>query len=283
MKKKIVMIPLSILFLIIAVCCFGLLYLAWQFTFPAKAVTTFSEISEPMLTRAEYVEPTQPTEPPTEETETETETEPETVPEGPYYMSLDMNQVASYHNSNPEVVGWVKVAGTVINYPIMQKMEDNNYYVDHSWNGAWNHAGAIFADWRCRLENSDNTLVYGHNMGNGSMFHAIKNYKSAAWGNSHKYIEVATLQHRYLYRVFSCNVLYGEVGAKFEYWNFIEMNRTDYRNFVNSIINTATVFYGDTRHLPRVNDNKFITLQTCNSGANDGIRCVVFAYLVEER
>ncbi len=283
MIKKILMIPASLLLLAGAVLCFGMLYLSWSFTFPEKAVTASAETNTPVLTRSEYVQPTEPPteEPPTEEV-TEVTEEPEPIPEGPYYMSLDMNNVASYYNSNHDVVGWIKVSGTAVNYPIMQN-EDNNYYVSHTWNGVSNHAGAIFADWRCRLETSDNTLVYGHNMANGSMFSALKNYKSASWGNAHKYIEVATLQHRYLYRVFSCNVLYGEAGAKFEYWNFIEMNRTDYRNFVNNIVNTATVFYGDTRHLPRVNENKFITLQTCNSGANDGIRCVVFAYLVEER
>lgn len=276
MNKRVLMIPASLLLLFSALACFGLLYLSWSFSFPAKAIPTALNSEIPSLSRAEYV---QPTEAPTEEIIEETE---EVLPEGPYYMQLDMNKVASYYNTNHDVVGWVRIADTAINYPIMQNA-DNNFYVDHAWNGSWSSAGAIFADWRCRLDSSDNTLVYGHNMGNGSMFHAIKNYKSAGWGNSHKYIEVATLEHRYLYRVFSCNVLYGEAGAKFQYWNFIEMNRTDYKNFVNSIINTATVFYGDMRHLPRVSDNKFITLQTCNSGANDGIRCVLFAYLVEER
>ncbi len=279
MYKKILLIPVSLLLLAAAAVCFGLLYLSWNFTFPEKTYVAAVALEEPALTRSEYVQPTQPTEP---ETEPEETTEPEVIPEGPYYMSLDMSKLASHYNANHDVAGWIKISGTAINYPIMQN-EDNNFYVDHAWNGAWSHAGAIFADWRCNLEDSDNTLVYGHNMGNGSMFHAIKNYKSAGWGSSHKYIEVATLEHRYLYKVFSCNVLYGEAGAKFQYWNFINMNRTDYRNFVNSIINTSGAFYGDRRHLPRVSENNFITLQTCNSGANDGIRCVLFAYRIDER
>lgn len=278
MHKKILMIPASILLLFTALICFKLLYFSWNFTFPEKAVTAFSVLDEPSLTRAEYVQPT--TEPPTEESTEETEPQPEK--EAPYSMRLDMNTVASYHSQNPDVIGWIRISDTAINYPIMQN-DNNEFYVNHAWNGASSHAGAIFADWRCRLGASDNTLIYGHNMGNGSMFHAIKNYKTASWGNTHKYIEVATLEHRYLYRVFSCNVLYGEAGAKFEYWNNIEMNRTSYRNFLNNIINTATVFYGDQRHLPRVNQQNMITLQTCNSGANDGMRCIVFAYCVEER
>ena len=281
-KKKTFMIPASVLLLLAAVLCFGLLYLSWNFTLPQKASAAAVILEEPALTRAEYVQPTEPPTEPETETETETETEPPPEPEAPYHMQLDMSALASHHASNPDVVGWIKISGTVINYPIMQN-EDNNFYVNHAWNGSSSHAGAIFADWRCKLEGSDNTLVYGHNMGNGSMFHAIKNYKDASWGRTHKYIEVATLEHRYLYKVFSCNVLNGEAGAKFQYWNFVEMNRTDYRNFLTNIMNTATVFYGDARHLPRVKQQDFITLQTCNSGANDGIRCVVFAYRVEEK
>jgi len=288
MHKKLWIFPVSLLLTAVAVICFGILYLSWRFQLPVRADFSSDFSTDSCLTRAEYIQPTEPpTEPPTEapvEPEPEPEPEPaEPVKETPYYMQLNMSTVTSYHNTNPDVVGWIKVSGTVINYPIMQKEGDNNYYVNHAWNGASSNAGAIFADWRCRLESSDNTLMYGHNMGNGSMFHAIKNYKTASWGRSHPYIEVATLEHRYLYKVLSCNVLYGEAGAKFEYWNFIEMNRTDYRNFINGIRNTATVWYGDDKHLPRDNHEKFVTLQTCNSGANDGIRCVIFAYCVEER
>ncbi|MBR0484401.1 MAG: class B sortase, partial [Oscillospiraceae bacterium] len=155
MNRKILMIPASILLIFTAVFCFGMLYLSWSFSFPAKTVPTWINTNAPSLTRAEYV---QPTETPAEEIVEETE---ETVPEGPYYMQLDMNKVASHYNTNHDVVGWIRIADTAINYPIMQNA-DNNFYVDHAWNGSWSSAGAIFADWRCRLESSDNTLVYGH-------------------------------------------------------------------------------------------------------------------------
>lgn len=277
MNKSIIMIPASVLLTIAALFCFGLLYLAWDFTFPEKTAPVYTTMNVPSLTRSEYVQPTEaPTEPPTEVIAEPPE------PEAPYHMTLDMGTVASYHASNPDVVGWIKISGTSINYPIMQ-CEDNEYYMKHSWNGASSSAGAIFADFRCRPDLSDNIILYGHNMGNGSMFHGIKNYKSTDWGNSHKYIEVATLEHRYLYRVFSCNVLYGGSGANFQYWNFVEMNRTDYRNFINGIVNSATAFYGNKSRLPRDNQQDFITLQTCNSGSSDNIRCVVFAYCVGER
>ncbi|MBD5142171.1 MAG: class B sortase [Ruminococcus sp.] len=279
MLKKLIYIPISLLLILLSCICFCMIYLSYHYVLPAKADVNLKTASKSYFTRAEYVQPTEPpTEPPTME---EPEPEPEPEPEAPYYMQLDMSTVSSYHNSNSEVVGWIKISGTVINYPIMQN-GDNEYYVNHSWNKQSSHAGAIFADFRCNLEKSDDTILYGHNMGNGSMFHAIKNYKTSSWGNSHKYIEIATLEHRYLYKILSCNVLYGEAGAKFEYWNFVEMNRTDYRNFLNGIRNSATVWYGDDKHLPRDNYEKIITLQTCNSGANDGIRCVVFAYRVGE-
>ncbi|MDE5769908.1 MAG: class B sortase [Oscillospiraceae bacterium] len=275
MQKKILLLPLCLLLLGVTALCGFVIDLSYRYAMPGKAAVSLEDTGEdPYINRAEYV---QPTEPPTE-----SPTEPETEPEQPYYMQLDMSTVASYHQSNPDVVGWIKISGTVINYPVMQN-GDNEFYVTHSWDKKSSHAGAILADFRCRPERSDNTLLYGHNMGNGSMFHAIKNYKVASWGNSHQYIEFATLEHRYLYKVLSCNVLYGEAGAKFEYWNYVEMNRPEHRTFLTNIRNTATAWYGDDKHLPRDNQQKMLTLQTCNSGANDGMRCIVFAYCIGER
>ena len=274
MLKKIIFIPLSLLLIIAAILCGFVIDLSYHYSLPGKAAVSLEDTNEPYITRAEYVQPTEPvTEPPTEA---------ETEPEQPYYMQIDMSTVKSYHESNPDVVGWIRISGTVINYPVMQN-GDNEFYVIHSWDKKSSHAGAILADFRCRPERSDNTILYGHNMGNGSMFHAIKNYKSASWGTSHQYIEFATLEHRYLYKILSCNVLYGEAGAKFEYRNYVEMNRPEHRTFLTNIKNTATAWYGDDKHLPRDNQQKMLTLQTCNSGANDGMRCVIFAYCIGER
>jgi len=282
-KHKSWMIFLAILFLLAGIACFVALVMALKFTLPVKNVSASVTKVNPMLDRSNYVwvEPTEPpTEPTTEET---TESVMEAVEEEnatpllpTYTMTINMANIQSNYNNNHDAIGWIRVPDTVISYPIMQTT-DNYYYVEHASNGAASHAGAIFADYRCNLDRTDNAILYGHNMGNGSMFHAIKNYKSSSWGARHPYIEMASVNHRYLYRVISCNVIYGEAGANFEYWNYISMNRPNFRYYYNSIRNTSTVWYGNDVEIPRDNQDNFLVLQTCNSGSNDGIRCVVFA------
>lgn len=265
------LLPVICVLLLIAGGCFVLLYTAGHFSLSGVPGRERDYAHSPLIDR----EALRPTEPPTEPP-----TQPPT--EEPYEMSIDMARVASHHSANPDVIGWVRIKDTVINYPIMQDA-DNTFYIDHNWQGAPSFSGSIFADYRCSIDTSDNTLVYGHNMGNGTMLHAIKNYKVEDWGRSHPYIEVASLEHRYLYRVLSCNVIYGEQGAKFEYWNGIDMNRTAYRLYYESIERTASVWYGDVIARPRDNIDRLLTLQTCNSGADNGIRCVVFAQCIGER
>lgn len=261
------MLPLSLMLLAGGIVCLRLLYLAHNFMLPAKAEAVQVINTPPVMDRDSFI-----WEPPTEpETEPVDELDP-----GPYDLTVDVGKVQNYHNSNGDVIGWVRIQDTAINYPIVQT-NNNYFYTDHNWQGQYTHDGAIFADWRCSLDHTDNALVYGHNLANGTMLHAIKNYKVAEWGKMHPYIEVASLSKRYLYQVLSVNVLYGEEGAAFDYWNYIKMNRTAYRRFLSSIRSTSQVWYGDDHDLPRDGYDRIIALQTCNSGANDGIRCVVFA------
>lgn len=271
-KHKLWMLPAGILMLLAGSLAIAVLVLALHFIFPEKPQVAAEVNGKPLLDRA-ALEWIPPTEPPTEEEVTEPE------PDFIYTMGIDLGSVNSYHASNNDVVGWVRIPGTCINYPIVQT-NNNSFYVDHSWTGAPSFAGAIFADWRCDLDTSDNSLVYGHNMGNGTMLHAIKNYKVYDWGMAHRYFEVSSLTTRYLYRVVSCNVIYGEKGSQFEYWNYINMNRPNYRYYYNMIHNTAGTWYGDPLETPKDNQDRMIALQTCNSGASDGMRCVLFAVRV---
>lgn len=266
-RQKRWMLPLGMLLLACGALCLWMLTLSMQYMLPAKAETTHSVQTTPMMNRDNFV--WVPPEP-------EPEDEPEPVP---YQFTINLSDVQSHHNSNADVIGWIRIQDTVINYPIMQT-NNNNFYTNHNWLGQPTSHGAIFADWRCDLDTSDNSLIYGHNLANGTMLHAIKNYKVEEWGNTHPYIEVASLTHRYLYKVLSVNVLYGERGAEFDYWNYIDLNRTDYNAFYKNLKRSAIVWYGDSSDPPRDKRDRLIALQTCNSGAHDGMRCIVFAQCI---
>lgn len=76
---------------------------------------------------------------------------------------------------NPDIYGWITIDGCDVNYPIVRG-EDNSYYLDHAYTGEYMIVGSIFADYRTndKIINNYNTVIYGHNMENGSMFHAVE-------------------------------------------------------------------------------------------------------------
>lgn len=86
---------------------------------------------------------------------------------------------------NPDVVGWISIEGTNINYPVVQG-PDNSYYMNRLFDGSANGAGSIFMDYRNEPDMScRNTVLYGHNMKNGTMFHQITEYKQQDFYDQH--------------------------------------------------------------------------------------------------
>lgn len=85
--------------------------------------------------------------------------------ENPYWDYINMNMINVDFNvlkrTNPDVVGWVKVNGTNINYPFVQA-NDNKYYLTHSFNKSYNEAGWVFLDYRNNNTNNKNTIIYAH-------------------------------------------------------------------------------------------------------------------------
>lgn len=98
---------------------------------------------------------------------------------------------------NKDVVGWIYNEGTVINYPIVQA-KDNDYYLRRMLDGSYNIAGSIFIDYRNSPDLTDfNTIIYGHNLKNGSMFGALKEYKYQDYYDKHSTMYIYTPQESY--------------------------------------------------------------------------------------
>ena len=112
---------------------------------------------------------------------------------------------ATIKEKYPEVVGWIKVEGTDVNYPIVQA-NNNEYYLSHSIDKSDNGAGWIFADYNNKLDGTDkNIIIYGHNRRDGSMFSTLKNILNSDWYNNenNKYVTFITEQENTKYEVFS--------------------------------------------------------------------------------
>lgn len=111
--------------------------------------------------------------------------------------------LAALRAANPQVAGWISIPGTAIDYPLVQG-EDNQYYLNHSWDGRSSAAGAIFVECKNDPRFSEfSTILYGHYMGDGSMFHALKNYEEQGFLEEHPRVYLALEDGVAVYGVFA--------------------------------------------------------------------------------
>ena len=171
---------------------------------------------------------------------------------------------------NPEVIGWIHIPDTVLDYPLVQT-EDNDHYLNNTWDHYKLKVGAIFADYRSAADLTDShTLVYGHNLRNGTMFSLLLKY------GDHSYWE----RHPYIYVVQDGGILRYEVYAAFE------ANVTDcvYDLSLTGDEKQAMIQFGleqsavDTGVIPEVTD-RILTLSTCTDLNSRSTRWVVQARL----
>ena len=211
---------------------------------------------------------------------------------------------------NPEVVGWIKIptqdpnVKSPIDYPVLQHVPKkdengvelpgeggNEYYLDKNMYLQYEKAGSIFLDYRNYFDyvvdgqrmfpNSQNLIIYGHNMHDYSMFGSLKHYiNDAAYYDAHPIVELNSNYRKYKYKIFGMIIVDVDdtTETAFDYWNKLNFDdEEDFYNYVNEVkrrtvrLTDVDVTYGD----------QILTLSTCNSTFSQG-RLVVFARLLRE-
>lgn len=156
-----------------------------------NASDSYSEMQEFVVPDTKQ-EPTETEAPETTSDETSGPTKGEEENTGMISINFD-DLLAKY----PDVVGWLYCEGTPFNYPIMQS-DDNDYYLRRLPDGTYNVAGSLFADYRCgEIGETNNYIVYGHNMKNGTMFSSLTKYKSQSYYDEHPTIYLFTPEGKY--------------------------------------------------------------------------------------
>ena len=106
----------------------------------------------------------------------------------PHMEELSRLDLAALRQVNPDVIGWIRIPDTKIDYPFLQG-EDNEYYLTHTWEGEKNAAGSIFLECMNSGDLTDfNTILYGHNMNSGAMFAGLRKYTSQNFFEAHPYV-----------------------------------------------------------------------------------------------
>lgn len=103
---------------------------------------------------------------------------------------------------NPDVVGWISIEDTPVDYPVLQG-DDNEFYLRHGLDGEYLNEGIPYVDYECDVENGRHLIIYGHNMGVGETdrFSSLQNYKDPDYYTQHPVIELNTLYESTLYKV----------------------------------------------------------------------------------
>ena len=197
--------------------------------------------------------------------------------ENPYWDYIKMNMIdVNFDNLkkiNSDVVGWIKVNGTNINYPFVQS-KDNKYYLTHSFNKSYNNAGWVFLDYRNNNINNRNTIIYAHGRTDKTMFGTLRKVLNNGWiNNTNNYvIKISTEKENSLWQIFSIyhipttnDYLQTEFKDEREYQRFLNIlkNRSNH-NFNTSITSNDTI----------------LTLSTCY---NDSEKMVVHAKLIKKQ
>ena len=173
---------------------------------------------------------------------------------------------------NNDVVGWIRIEGTNINYPVMQNSE---YYLRQNIYKEYSTYGTPFLADYCNINLSDNLIIYGHHIKSGMMFADLDKYKSYDYYLNHKTIKLYKLRGTETieeeYKIISCFKTTVNKGG-FKYYNFFNAtSEADYNSFVKQCRELSFYNTDDTANYR----DKLITLSTCEYSLNNGRMVVV--------
>lgn len=187
------------------------------------------------------------------------------------FIDVDFSELKKV---NSDVVGWIRVDGTNIDYPFVQ-YKNNSYYLNHSFDKSINDAGWVFLDYRNNIDELDtNTIIYAHGRVDGTMFGSLKNTLNSDFfkDRDENLVKISTINNSYLFEIFSVyripttdDYLYNNFGSNQDYESFLDIikNRSIH-DFSVDVLNT----------------DKIITLSTCYNSRD---KVVVHAKLVNSK
>lgn len=168
---------------------------------------------------------------------------------------------SSLQNINSDVIGWILIEGTQINYPIVQG-KNNNYYLNHSFDKKWNSLGSIFVDYRSSNNFTDfNTFIYGHHTKNGSMFGELYKYMDESFFDEHPSFMIYTPYGNYKAEIFSA--YYDNTNSDSYNQNFASFE--EFKNYLKVVKEKSNY---DTNVEINYLKDKIITLYSCSHESN---------------
>jgi sortase B len=187
--------------------------------------------------------------------------------------NLDFNELAK---TNKDIYAWITVPGTEIDYPVLQHPSDDSYYLEHNIDGSSGLPGCIYSELLNGTSFNDrNTVLYGHNMKNGTMFATLHRYADSTFFNENKYIFIYTRDGRTLvYRIFAAHT-YSDTHLL----KGIDITSDDkFQDYLDSIYESRAMGDNLAEDVTVTYEDRIITLSTCTG--DDSKRFLVQGVLV---
>ena len=187
-----------------------------------------------------------------------------------------MAKYKDLQTANPDIVGWLTIPDTQIDYPVMFKEGDNDWYLNHNFDGEDDVTGLLVLDKRCEPDgNGVNCLIHGHNMKSGAMFGSLKKYADKSYYKEHSVIYFDTLYEERIYDIIAVfrSQVYDENTTSFEFYDYIQIDdETTFKEYVDGAISQSLYDTGLTAEW----GDKLLTLSTCEYTKANG-RLVILA------
>lgn len=227
-----------------------------------KANTEYSDLSD-LFTSDKEVTPTKEPSLIVDQEPTITQNEDKKEEKYQLFKTIDFNGLTSL---NSDIIGWILLPGTTIDYPIVHS-QDNKEYLKLTFQKEYSSSGSIFVDKNNKNDFSDyNTIIYGHNMKNGTMFKLLKEYKNQEFYSENNYFQIYTLNNSNNYKIISCyHTRYDTDTYQLDF-----NTKDDYVKWLEKIASQSLYPVEDYD-----TDKNTITLSTCSGASGSGERWVV--------
>lgn len=197
-------------------------------------------------------------------------------------------KLARLYAANDNVVGWIYIPGTNVNTPVLQT-ENNSYYLRNNFFGSYTTYGIAYADAKCKKNTlSKNTIIYSHNLFNGTHFYDVERYKDVEWYKQHPVIQYDTLYGSYTYLVYTAFYITAQSkkynGGYFFNYIYPNMGNESFKGYIKQL-NTRAIY---NTGVGLNADDSIITLSTCThdldapSGRDIDCRLVVVGRLLRD-
>lgn len=274
MKTKNIYISLVAIFLLAAVIFGGIFF--HQYNDGIQSEDAFNELENLIV---EPTETPDESDAPTESTGNESDIPGETTEPMDDEIAEALAAMEKYqalYEQNEDFVGWIKIENTLISYPVMQSVDNPDFYLKHAFDKSYSNYGVPYIDEACATGLSNNIIIYGHNMSNGSMFADLVKYASQDYYEAHPVICFDTLSQLNQYQIVAV-FRFDTNNETFRFNEYTDMNAEAFAEYISNCHERQLYDTGFTAE----HGDELITLSTCEYTYENGRFVVVAKKIVE--